>query len=73
MTGCLVFEDDGRHQCECDVPQSACTGEQNILTEACACFPGCYGTLPLSLARLFADPPRRSARAPTRPEIDIER
>lgn len=42
MTGCLVFEDDGRHQCECDVPQSACTGEQRILTEACACFPGCY-------------------------------
>ena len=46
VTGCLIFEEDGKHACNCDVPESACTSEEGeparIWTESCACYPGCY-------------------------------
>jgi len=46
VTGCLVFEESGRHACTCDVPTDACVTEEGmppkIYTDACTCFPGCY-------------------------------
>lgn len=45
-TGCLVFEETGRHACTCDVPEDSCTttspDSRKVWTDACTCHPGCY-------------------------------
>lgn len=47
--GCLVFEEDGTHECQCTIPESACNDEYNaannvtrVWTESCVCYQGCY-------------------------------